>query len=49
VTFKPWKPFKKVEQVNLAEEKQATLKPDLEGQVTLPVRGHEIISVIFRN
>jgi alpha-mannosidase len=49
VTLKPWKPFKKVEQVNLAEEKQATLKPDKDGRITLPVRGHEIVSVLFQN
>jgi alpha-mannosidase len=49
VTFKPWQPFRKVEQVNLAEEKQVALKPDVEGHVTIPVRGHEIISVLFQN
>jgi len=49
VTLKPWKPFKKVEQVNLAEEKQAALKPDRDGRVTIPVRGHEIVSVLFQN
>jgi len=49
VTLKPWKPFKKVEQVNLAEEKQTALKPDKDGRVTVPVRGHEIVSVLFQN
>jgi len=49
VTLKPWKLFNKVEQVNLAEEKQATLKPDKDGRVILPVRGHEIVSVLFQN
>jgi alpha-mannosidase len=49
VILKPWKPFKKVEQVNLAEEKQTTLKPDKDGRVIIPVRGHEIVSVLFRN
>ena len=49
VTFKPLKPFKRVEQVNLAEEKQTALKPDKDGCVNLPARGHEIISVLFRN
>jgi alpha-mannosidase len=48
VTLKPWRPFKKVEQVNLAEEKIVTLKPDKEGRVTIPVRGHEIVSVMFQ-
>ncbi len=48
VTLKPWKPFKKVELVNLAEEKQASLKPDSSGRVTVPVRGHAIVSVLFK-
>jgi len=49
VTFKPWKPFKKVGQINLAEEKLAMLKADTQGCVTVPVHGHEIISVLFQN
>jgi alpha-mannosidase len=49
VTMKPWKPFKKVLQVNLAEEILVALKPDLEGRVTIPVRGHEIVTVQFQN
>ena len=49
VTIKPWKAFKKVEQVNLAEEKQTSLKPDKIGCISIPVRGHEIVSVLFRN
>ncbi len=48
VTLKPWRPFKKVEQVNLAEEKQAALKPDKDGLVTVAARGHEIVSVLFQ-
>jgi alpha-mannosidase len=48
VTLKPWKPFKKVERVNLAEEKLATLKPEKDGSVTLRARGHDIVSVVFR-
>ena len=48
VTLKPWKPFTKVELVNLAEEKQAALKPDKTGSVTFPVRGHAIVSVLFQ-
>ncbi len=47
VTLKPWKPFKKVERVNLAEEKLATLKPEKDGGVTITARGHEIVSVMF--
>ena len=49
VTLKPWKLFKKAERVNLAEQKQATLKPGKDGQVTFPVGGHEIISVLFQD
>ena len=48
VMLKPWRPFKKVELVNLAEEKLALLKPDKTGRVTIPVRGHEIVSVLFQ-
>jgi alpha-mannosidase len=48
VMMKPWKPYKNVEQVNLAEEKLSTLKPDEGGAVSIPARGHEIISVLFR-
>jgi mannosylglycerate hydrolase len=47
VSLKPWKPFAKVALVNLAEEMQSTLKPDETGRVTLQVRGHEIVSVLF--
>ena len=47
VSLKPWKPFTKVELVNLAEEKQSSLKPDETGRVTFQVRGHEIVSVLF--
>jgi mannosylglycerate hydrolase len=49
VTLKPWKPFTKVELVNLAEEKQASLKPDSSGRVTVQVGGHAIVSVLFRD
>lgn len=49
VTLKPWKLFKKVEKVNLAEEKQASLRSGEDGSLSLPVRGHEIITVLFRN
>ena len=47
--LKPWKPFTKVELVNLAEEKQAALQPDKTGRVVIPVIGHAIISVRFHN
>jgi mannosylglycerate hydrolase len=48
VTLKPWKLFPKVSLVNLAEEKQAALKPDGSGRVTVPVGGHAIVSVLFK-
>jgi mannosylglycerate hydrolase len=49
VIIKPWKLYKSVEHVNLAEEKQTSLKPDKDGSVSFPVRGHEIVSVLFQN
>jgi len=49
VTLKPWKPFKNVEQVNLAEAIIARLQADNSGRVTLPIRGHEIVSVLFQD
>ncbi len=49
VTLKPFRFFKKVEKVNLAEEKQASLKSAEDGSITFPVRGHEIMTVLFRN
>ena len=49
VTLLPWKPFKKVEQVNLVEEKQSALKPGKDGSIAIPVRGHELVTVRFRN
>jgi hypothetical protein len=49
VTLKPWKLFKNVDKVNLAEEKQSALKSAEDGSITLPVRGHEIVTVLFRN
>ena len=49
VTLKPWKPYRKVDKVNLAEEKQASLKSGEAGKITFPVRGHEIVTIHFRN
>jgi alpha-mannosidase len=49
VSLKPWKLFKKVGKVNLAGEKLASLKPDQDGVVSFPVRGHEIATLLFRN
>jgi len=47
--LKPWKPFKKVELVNLAEQTKAILHPDKAGRVTIPVAGHQIVSVLFHD
>jgi alpha-mannosidase len=49
VTIKPWKLFKRVVQVNLAEEKQTAQKPYKDGRVSFPVGGHEIVTLLFQN
>jgi len=48
VTLKPWRSFRTVERVDLAENRIATLKMDRDGKITFPVCGHEIASVMFR-
>jgi hypothetical protein len=47
VNIRPWRAFKHIERVNLAEERIDDLKPDHEGAVTFPARGHEIATVKF--
>ena len=49
VAIQPWKIFKKASQINLAEEKLGSLKLGPTGGVSLPVRGHEIISILFES
>ena len=49
VELKPWRRFRRVERVNLAEEKLADLELSPEGSVPFPVRGHEIATVLFRD
>ena len=49
VTLKPWRKFRRVERVNLAEEKLSALRPRPDGSVTFPVRGHETATVEFRD
>jgi len=49
VTLKPWQKFRRLERVNLAEEKLSGLRPRPDGSVTFPVRGHEIATVEFRD
>jgi len=48
VTLKPWRQFTRVTLVNMAEENLAALQPDATGYITLPVRAHQIVSVLFR-
>jgi len=48
VTLQPWRPFAQVARVNLAEAPFAPLAADEGGRVTLRARGHEIVSVLFR-
>ena len=47
VRLTPWKPFKKIEQINLAETRIASLTAEKDGTVSLPVKGHTIITVRF--
>lgn len=49
VDIKPWRGFKKVNQVNLAEDNSKALKPGKDGTVTFLARGHEIVSLMFRD
>jgi alpha-mannosidase len=48
VSIKPWRNFKKVTQVNLAEQKIRSLKTGIDGKVTLMARGHEIVTILFK-
>lgn len=48
VTLQPWRPFAQVARANLAETPFAPLAADEGGRVTLRARGHEIVSVLFR-
>jgi alpha-mannosidase len=47
VRLRPWKAFRKAEQVNLAEKRTASLRTEADGTVKLQVRGHGIVSVRF--
>lgn len=47
--LKTWRKFRHVELVNLAEEKQSDLAVSTDGSVPFPVKGHEIITVLFRD
>ncbi|MDO9130457.1 MAG: glycoside hydrolase family 38 C-terminal domain-containing protein [Anaerolineales bacterium] len=48
ITLTPWRKFKHIELVNLAEERLATLKPDADGSVSLTAGKHKILTVLFR-
>ena len=48
VTLKPWRGFRKVERVNLGEKKLAAMKAARDGSVTFSARGHEIVTIVFR-
>jgi alpha-mannosidase len=49
VDIKLWRGFKKVTQVNFAENISKALKHDKDGCVTFLARGHEIVSLLFRD
>jgi alpha-mannosidase len=49
VDIKPWRGFKKVDRVNLAEKISKSLRPGKDGVVTFLVRGHEIVSLRFQD
>ncbi len=47
VSLKPWRAFKKVERVNLAEQKIEAVKPAGGGKIILEARPHEIVTLKF--
>ncbi len=47
MTLKPLRRFSVARQINLAEEKLVDLKVGADGIVTLPVFGHQIVSILF--
>jgi mannosylglycerate hydrolase len=49
VRIRPWRPFKEVEQVNLAEESLSAQAPAEDGSVNFTARAHEILNVMFRD
>ncbi|MBM3121069.1 MAG: hypothetical protein FJZ97_02650, partial [Chloroflexi bacterium] len=48
VTLRPRRRFRSVERANLAEDRIGSLKADRRGSVTVPVRRHEIVTLLFR-
>ncbi|MEZ0396951.1 MAG: glycoside hydrolase family 38 C-terminal domain-containing protein [Anaerolineales bacterium] len=47
VSIKPWRPFKRVERVDLSEQKIENVKTEADGSVILPARKHESLSLVF--
>ena len=48
VTLQPWRRFPHAARITLAEQPLSTLAPAADGSVTFTARGHEIVSVLFR-
>jgi alpha-mannosidase len=49
LTLKPLRPFSGAMLVNLAEDRIADLTPTADGSIRLPVRGHQIVSILFKD
>ena len=49
VTLKPWRKFRRLERVNLAEEKLSGLRPAADGRVEFTARAHEIVTIMLNN
>ena len=47
LNLKPLRKFKKATQVNLAEKPLSALKIGEDGSVTVPVTGHQLVSILF--
>jgi len=47
VRLRPWRSFRRIERVNLAEEKLASLRPAADGSVEIAVRPHGIETVLW--
>lgn len=47
VMLTPWRKFKQIKQVNMAEEKVGRLKVESSGGVAFKARGHEVVTVMF--
>jgi alpha-mannosidase len=49
VTLKPCRKFRRLERVNLAEEKLSALRPAADGRVEFTARAHEIVTIMLNN